>query len=88
MKMKFAIGILTGAILLGGAGTFAFAQVNEDTKGNEQLNFEQMKPHMEEVHPDLSTQELEQMYNSCHTEGEGGMMDGDTKNTENMMNNI
>ena len=30
MKKKLVIGILTGAMLLGGAGTFAFAQSNED----------------------------------------------------------
>jgi hypothetical protein len=79
MKKKLVIGFLTGAILLGGAGTFAFAQSN---------GFEQMKPQMKEVHPDLTDQELEQMYNSCHAEGKGGMMDRDTKRTENMMNNL
>jgi hypothetical protein len=84
MKKKLAIGILTGAMLLGGAGTFAFAQSNEDANGV--FNFEQMKPHMQEVHPDLSTQELEQMYNSCH--GEGGMMQGNTEHTQNMMSNL
>ena len=50
------------------------------------FNFQEMKPLMEKVHPDLSTQELEQMYNSCH--GEGGMMQGNTEHTQNMMNNL
>lgn len=64
MKKKLAISLLTGAIILGGAGTFAYAQAG---------GFEEMKPYMEKAHPELSNQELEQMYNACH--GEGGMMD-------------
>ncbi|MCB5936316.1 hypothetical protein LI012_10265 [Caldibacillus thermoamylovorans] len=64
MKKKLAISLLTGAILLGGAGTFAYAQTG---------GFEEMKPYMEKAHPELSNQELEQMYNACHEEG--GMMD-------------
>lgn len=84
MRKKLAIGLLTGAILLGGAGTLTFAQANEDANGEGLLNFGQMKPHMEEMHPDLSTQELKQMYDSCHAEG--GMMQDGTAN--NMMNNF
>lgn len=83
MKKKLAIGILTGAIILGGAGTFAFAAANEDANGNGLLNFGQMKPYMEKMHPNLSTDELKDMYDSCH--GEGGMMEG---STENMMNKL
>lgn len=82
MKKKLAIGILTGAIFLGGAGTFAFAAANEDTNGNGLFNFGQMKPYMEEMHPDFSTDELKGMYDSCH--GEGGMMEDGS--TEGMMN--
>ncbi len=92
MKKKLAIGILAGAIILGGAGTFAFAAANEDANGNGLLNFGQMKPYMEEMHPDLSTDELKEMFDSCHGEGGmmgnsnmGGMMNG---NTEGMMNNL
>lgn len=92
MKKKLAIGFLTGAIILGGAGTFAFAAANEDANGNGLLNFGQMKPFMEKMHPELSTSELKEMYNSCH--GEGGMMNGGSTEgmmdgkTGNMMNNL
>ncbi|MCU9599881.1 hypothetical protein [Pallidibacillus thermolactis] len=72
MKKKFAISLLTGAILLGGAGTFAYAQTG---------GFEEMKPHMEKAHPELSTQELQKMYNDCH--GDGGMMDKYEKSVDN-----
>ncbi|WP_338472962.1 hypothetical protein R4Z10_09665 [Niallia sp. XMNu-256] len=76
MKKKLIIGLLTGAIVLGGAGTFAYAQTD---------GFQEMKPFMEKMHPELSTNELEQMYNSCH--GDGGMMEN-TEQTKNMMNNL
>lgn len=76
MKKKLVIGLLTGAILLGGAGTFAYAQTD---------GFQEMKPFMEKMHPELSSNELEQMYNNCH--GDGGMMK-DTENTKNMMNSL
>ncbi|MDQ0232418.1 MULTISPECIES: hypothetical protein [Bacillaceae] len=75
MKKKLAIGLLTGAILLGGAG-FAYAQTD---------GFQEMKPFMEKMHPELSTNELEQMYNDCH--GDGGMMQ-DTEKAKNMMNSL
>ena len=74
MKKKLVIGLLTGAILLGGAGTFAFAQTD---------GFQEMKPFMEKMHPELSSNELEQMYNACHGDGENGMMQGNTK-TDNI----
>jgi hypothetical protein len=77
MKKKLVIGLLTGAILLGGAGTLAYAQTD---------GFQEMKPFMEKMHPELSSTELEQMYNACH--GDEGMMKGNTENTQNMMNNL
>ncbi|WP_394239373.1 hypothetical protein [Niallia oryzisoli] len=82
MKKKIVIGLLTGAILLGGAGTIAFAQAND---GNDTgiLDFGEMKPYMEKMHPELSDQELQDMYNSCH--GDGGMMEN--VNPKDMMQN-
>ena len=84
---KLAIGILSGAIILGAAGTYAFAQENGDGEGP--LNFGQMKPYIEKMHPDLSTKEQKEMFDACH--GEGGMMENNsTENMkpENMMNNF
>ncbi|MGG7620778.1 hypothetical protein [Bacillus coreaensis] len=76
---KLVVGILSIGVIFG-AGTFTYAQSN----GEGLLNFGQMKPYMEKMHPDLSTKELKEMYDSCH--GDGGMM-GNT-NTVNMMNNF
>lgn len=84
MNKKLLVGILTGAFILG-AGTLTFAQSNGEGEGL--LNFGQMKPYIEEMHPDLSTQEQKEMFDNCH--GEGGMMeDYNGENPRDMMNNI
>ncbi|WP_394237546.1 hypothetical protein [Niallia oryzisoli] len=93
MKKKLAAGILTGALILG-AGTLTFAASNGEGEGL--LNFGQMKPYIEEMHPDLTTQEQKEMFNACHSEG--GMMDNynsenansmmTPENTSTMMNNF
>ncbi len=74
---KIVIGILSVAVILG-AGTYTFAQTNSNGEGP--LTFGQMKPYMEKMHPDLSTQELKDLYNSCH--GSNG------NNSNGMMNNL
>lgn len=49
----------------------------QDMMNNKNLNFDQMKEHMQEVHPDLTVQQLEEHYNNMHnTEG--------AKNTKNL----
>lgn len=70
MKKKILIGILSGAFILG-AGTLTMAESNGEGKGL--LNFGQMKPMIEKMHPDLTTQEQKEMFEACH--GEGGMME-------------
>lgn len=70
---KIVIGILSVAFIFG-AGTYTFAQANGS------LNFGQMKPYMEKMHPDLSTKELNEMYNSCHEDN--------GNNANGMMNNL
>lgn len=76
---KIAIGILSAAFIFG-AGTYAFAQDTDDGL----LNFKQMKPYMEKMHPNFSDEELKDMYKACH--GDDGMMED--KNPEKMMNKI
>lgn len=74
---KIIVGTLCTAFILGSA-TFAFAEGKED---KEIINFGQMKPHMEEMHPDLSTKELKEMFDSCHgNEGQA--------TEQNMMNKL
>lgn len=62
---KVIIGIVTGAVILGGA-TFVAA----DSYGDKFFNFDEMKPHMEKMHPDYSSEQLEQMFNACHGEND------------------
>ncbi|WP_028784567.1 hypothetical protein [Thalassobacillus devorans] len=51
---------------------------------NEQnINFGQMKPYMEQMHPDLSNKELEEFYKGMH--GTGGS--SNSNNFQGMMNN-
>ncbi|MBU8908735.1 hypothetical protein [Desertibacillus haloalkaliphilus] len=64
---KIIIGVLTGAVLLGGT-TFVAANSN----GSDGFTFEEMKPFIEQMHPNLSSDQQEEMFNACH--GEGGMM--------------
>ncbi|GAM12955.1 hypothetical protein [Mesobacillus selenatarsenatis] len=53
-----------GAAMIVGASTAAFAE--EGTEGKGTFNFGQMKPLIEKMHPDLSDEEVKQMYNDCH----------------------
>ena len=80
MKKKLVVGILTGAFILG-AGTLTFAQTNGEGEGL--LNFGQMKPYIEQMHPNLTTQEQKEMFDDCH--GECGMMEGFKPEASNTM---
>lgn len=80
MKRKLFVGIFTGALILG-AGTLTFAQSSDEGF----KLFEQMKPHIEKMHPELTEEEQKEMFDACH--GKGGMMeDRDGDNVSNMMN--
>ncbi|QOY36864.1 hypothetical protein AWH56_004210 [Anaerobacillus isosaccharinicus] len=71
MKKK-VIAVLTATSLVLGIGSVALA--NSDNDVFENFNFKDMLPFMQEMHPDLEEEQLEEMYNRCH--GEGGMMQG------------
>jgi hypothetical protein len=80
MKKKLLVGIFTGSLILG-VTTLTFAQTEDDGL----KLFEQMKPHIEKMHPTLTEEEQKEMFNACH--GEGGMMEKYNKdNPSNMMN--
>lgn len=82
MNKKLLVGIFTGGLILG-AGTLTFAQTNSD--GERLFIFDQMKPHIEKMHPDFTKEEQKEMFDACH--GEGGMMEkSDAESAKNMMN--
>lgn len=60
---KTALTLFSAALILG-ASTSAFAA--EDREGKGTFNFGQMKPMMEKMHPEMSNEELKNMYNDCH----------------------
>jgi Ca2+-binding EF-hand superfamily protein len=60
---KLALTFFSTALILG-ASTAAFAEEDNDGRGT--LNYGQMKPMMEKMHPGFSEKELKQMYNDCH----------------------
>ena len=83
---KLAVGILSGALVLG-AGTAVFAAGNNSSEDG--LSFEKMLPFMQKVHPESSKEDLQKMYNACHEDG--GMMDRTNKNntkSKSMMNTL
>ncbi|KKK34337.1 hypothetical protein WQ57_23225 [Mesobacillus campisalis] len=84
MKKKIIVGIISGSLFFG-AGSLTFAQSDGEGEGEGLLNFGQMKPHIEKMHPDLTTQEQKDMFEACH--GKGGMMKNDHhENSGTMMN--
>lgn len=71
MKWKKAVALLLIVVGLFGAGTLAFAQ-GDQGKAPWNLSFEQMLPFMQQMHPNLSGDQLKNMYDACH--GPNGIM--------------
>lgn len=69
---KMVVGLLAAGLVLGAGTAAVFAEGNGDGEGT--INFGQMLPFMKKMHPDLSEQQLKDMYNSCH--GTGGTAPG------------
>jgi len=62
-------------------GTAAYAASNEDG------GFKQMLPTMKQVHPNVSEQQLQEMYSKCQVNGQNttGMMKNGSTSMQNMM---
>ena len=75
MKRRTWLGVTTLALVFA-LGTSAYAL--EKTG-----NFEQMLPLMKQMHPEFSNQQLEDMYQSCHTNDNTQMMNNSMKNMMN-----
>lgn len=83
MKKKVALGLLSVAFVLG-AGTAVYGATTDTEEGL--LGFKKMLPFMQEMHPDFSNKELEDMYNTCHGSDEN--KNTQTQQTSNMMNRL
>lgn len=73
MKKKL-IAVITATALVLGIGSVAMA--NSDGDGFENFNFKDMLPFMQEMHPNIDEEQLEEMYELHH--GEDGIMNGRT----------
>ncbi|WP_079709634.1 hypothetical protein [Paraliobacillus ryukyuensis] len=78
---KLVMSVIVGVVIIGGAGTYVYANANES--GNVPFKFDQMRPHIDQIHPNLSTQEQKEMFNYCH--GKDGYMKN--HNYQGMINN-
>ncbi|GLB59423.1 hypothetical protein [Cytobacillus sp. NCCP-133] len=76
---KFIAGIFSVSLILG-SGTAILAAGDESPEGL--FNFGKLKPHMQEMHPNLSGQELKAMYENCH--GTNGAKPSDFNQMDNM----
>ncbi|MGZ9584525.1 FAD/FMN-containing dehydrogenase [Paenibacillus marinisediminis] len=83
MKKQWAIA--SAVVLTFAFGTGAYAAANWGGQ-----SFEDMKPHMQQMHPTATNQQLEEMYNDCHSDLEQSpaMMDrGHMNRMNHMMSN-
>ncbi|MNO30703.1 hypothetical protein D3C76_206480 [compost metagenome] len=69
MKKKVLVGLGVVVLTLG-IGTAAFAAGDGPIQN---WSFEDMLPHMKQVHPDFTDQQLKDMYQSCHNNGQAGV---------------
>jgi len=97
LKRKIVVGMITAGLAFGAIGTVALAKELPSKESIQELfkdgipSFNEMLPFMKEMHPNLSDQQLEDMYQSCHgKDGNGGMMQNPNviPQHNNMINNL
>lgn len=62
MKKKI-LSIAITSILILGLGNVVFAHGGGS---DNDWSFQELLPHMKEMHPEMNEQQMEQMYQSCH----------------------
>ncbi|GAC43320.1 FAD/FMN-containing dehydrogenase [Paenibacillus popilliae ATCC 14706] len=63
---KLWLGITALVLIMGIGAAGAYAASADNLSDGDRSFFEQMLPFAKQMHPDLSDQQIEQMYNSCH----------------------
>lgn len=71
---KRLIGVLTAVLLVSGGAVVASADSSASNKT--WPSFEEMKSHMQVMHPNLSEEQLQEMYNNCPRNHEGMQVNG------------
>ncbi|RJG22451.1 FAD/FMN-containing dehydrogenase [Paenibacillus thiaminolyticus] len=84
---KVWLGITTVVLVMGIGTAGVYAASADNNTGDDRSFFEQMLPHAKQMHPELSDQQIEQMYNSCHNgNGTGRGMMNNSQWRGSMMN--
>jgi uncharacterized protein YpuA (DUF1002 family) len=87
--MKKVWIVLAAVVMVLALGTAVYAATDEDS------GFQKMLPQMKQMHPDVSEQQLQEMYNNCNSNSNsmssmmnGGVTMGNMMNgsMQNMMN--
>ncbi|MBG9798043.1 hypothetical protein O0555_14160 [Brevibacillus laterosporus] len=76
--MKKMIFSLTSLLVVMGIATGVYASTSQVTPDQTQKEFEQMRPWMKQMHPQMTDAQIKSMYESCH--GQNGMHDRMMKN--------
>ncbi|MNN86465.1 hypothetical protein D3C81_2038890 [compost metagenome] len=89
---KLWLGLTTAVLIMGigTAGAYAASSVDNNKSSDNESFFEQMLPFAKKMHPNLSDQQIKEMYNNCHNgtgtgTGTKGMM-GNSQGRNSMMN--
>jgi hypothetical protein len=82
---KLWIGLMALVLVMGigAAGVYAAAPDKDNNTNNSRGTFEEMLPYAKQMHPDLTEQEIKDMYNNCHANNGNGKGMGNRQ----MMNN-
>lgn len=88
-KLWIAIATMVLLMGIGTVGAYAATAGNgNDDSGNAQKTsvFEQMLPYAKQMHPDLSDEQIREMYKSCHDGSNTGtgMMDNAKRDNDRM----
>jgi hypothetical protein len=63
MKKTILIGSLALTLVF---GVSSLAQAHDDGQKSDVMNLGRMLSHMEKMHPEMSKQQLKEMYETCH----------------------
>ncbi|MFB1050975.1 hypothetical protein [Paraliobacillus sp. JSM ZJ581] len=63
---KIIVSLLGAIVIIGGAATYTFAHSNNNFNNNERFNYEEMRPYIQEMHPNWSNQQQRKMFELCH----------------------
>lgn len=88
-KIWIGLTALVLTVGIGTVGAYAATADSDSNSGTGKHFFERMLPHAKQMHPELTDQQLQEMYQSCHNgngNGAGRSMMNDSEWRGSMMN--